>query len=108
MRIFRETHCRYGNGADDDAIRDVGAGGHFFGTAHTIERYKNAFYAPIVTDWSNYETWAENGSIETAERANRLFKQILADYEEPPLDPGILEQIDEYVERRKTEIKPDW
>jgi len=91
-----------------DAIKDVGAGGHFFGTPHTIDRYKDAFYAPICTDWNNFETWAENGSVETAQRANRLFKQILENYEEPPLDPGIREQLNEYVAKRKTEIKPDW
>ncbi len=91
-----------------DAIKEVGAGGHFFGTQHTIDRYKDAFYTPICTDWSNFETWEENGSVETAQRANRVFKEILAVYEEPELDPGIREQIDDYVARRKLEIKPDW
>ncbi len=91
-----------------DAIKDVGAGGHFFGTSHTIDRYRDAFYAPIVTDWSNFETWQENGSIETAQRANILFKEILNSFEEPDLDPGIKEEIDEYVVKRKSELKPDW
>ena len=72
-----------------DAIEEVGAGGHFFGTNHTIERYKDAFYKPIVSDWSNFETWQEKGSVQTAERANKLFKQILNDFEEPKLDPAI-------------------
>ena len=89
-------------------IEEVGAGGHFFGTAHTIDRYKDAFYSPICSDWSNFETWEENGSVQTAQRANKLFKQILAEYQEPELDPGIREQIDEYVAVRKTEIKPEW
>ncbi|WP_424945676.1 trimethylamine methyltransferase family protein [Candidatus Spongiihabitans sp.] len=91
-----------------DAIEEVGAGGHFFGACHTIERYKDAFYAPIATDWRNFETWQENGSVQTAERANKLFKQILNDFEEPELDVAIREQLDEYVMRRKGEIKPDW
>ena len=91
-----------------ETIREVGAGGHFFGTAQTMERYQNAFYSPIVSDWSNFETWQERGGIETAERANRLYKQILEHYEEPDLDPGIREQIDEYVEKRRREIKPGW
>jgi trimethylamine--corrinoid protein Co-methyltransferase len=91
-----------------EAISDVGAGGHFFGTAHTIDRYKDAFYSPIVTDWSNFESWTEKGSVETTERANQLFKNILAQYREPELDPGIREQLDDYVARRRNEIKPDW
>ncbi len=91
-----------------DAIEQVGAGGHFFGSSHTIERYKDAFYAPIATDWRNFETWQENGSVQTAERANKLFKQILNDFEEPELDIAIREQLDEYVEKRRREIKPAW
>ena len=91
-----------------DAIKEVGAGGHFFGTAHTIDRYKDAFYSPICTDWSNFETWQENGSVDATQRANKLFKQILNDFEEPALDSGIVEQINEYVTKRKTELKSDW
>ena len=91
-----------------DTIAEVGAGGHFFGAAHTIERYKDAFYSPVVSDWSNFESWQEKGSIDTAQRANRLFKQLLRDYQEPDLDPAIKEHLDEYVARRKTEIKPSW
>ena len=91
-----------------DAIKDVGAGGHFFGTPHTIDRYKDAFYAPIVSDWSNFETWEENGSMDTATRANKLFKQLLDQYQEPDIDPGIREHINEYVAKRKTEIKVEW
>ncbi len=91
-----------------DAIAEVGAGGHFFGTAHTLERYKDAFYDPVVSDWSNFENWQERGSIDTVQRANKLFKQLLQDYQQPYLDPAIKERLDEYVARRKTEIKPSW
>ena len=91
-----------------DAIAEVGAGGHFFGTAHTLERYKDAFYAPVVSDWSNFESWQEKGSIDTAQRANKLFKKLLSDYQQPELDPAIREHLDEYVTRRKPEIKPAW
>jgi trimethylamine--corrinoid protein Co-methyltransferase len=91
-----------------EAIREVGAGGHFFGTSHTIDRYKDAFYSPINSDWSNFETWQEKGSIDATQRANKLYKQLLNDYQEPELDPGIREQISEYVGKRKREIKSDW
>lgn len=84
-----------------DAVRDVGPAGHFFGTEHTLARYENAFYTPLVSNWDNYETWIENGS-ETAEiRANRIWKQLLAGYEQPPIDPGIEESLLDYVARRK-------
>jgi trimethylamine:corrinoid methyltransferase-like protein len=45
-----------------DAMREVGPGGHFFGCAHTQARYRNAFFAPAISDWRNYESWREAGS----------------------------------------------
>jgi len=86
-----------------EAIRDVGPGGHYFGTAHTLERYEHAFYAPLLSDWRNFETWSEDGSVDATQRANRIWKQILADYEPPPLDPAIDEELQAYVDRRTAE-----
>ena len=86
-----------------DAMRDVGPGGHFFGTAHTLARYETAFYAPLLSDWRNFETWREAGSPDTFEHANRLYKQILESYEAPPLDPAIREELAAFVARRKQE-----
>ncbi|MFQ5775748.1 MAG: trimethylamine methyltransferase family protein [Kiloniellaceae bacterium] len=86
-----------------EAIRDVGPGGHFFGTAHTLARYETAFYQPILSDWRNYETWVEAGSLTATERANRIYKRLLAEYEPPPLDPAVREELDAFVARRKRE-----
>lgn len=91
-----------------DAIREVGAGGHFFGVSHTIERYQDAFYAPIVSDWSNFETWQEAGEKTAAQRANALYKEIIDNFEPPALDPAIREHLEVYVAKRRGEIKPDW
>lgn len=86
-----------------EAIGDVGPGGHFFGTAHTLARYETAFYQPILSDWRNYETWAEAGAPTATERAHRIYKQILATYAPPPLDPAIREELDDFVARRTRE-----
>ncbi len=86
------------------AIAEVGPGGHFFGSAHTLERYETAFYQPIVSDWRNYETWAEDGAQTATQRANRIWKQLLAEFEAPPLDPAAAEGIADFVARRKHEI----
>ncbi len=53
-----------------DAVREVGPGGHFFGTAHTLARYESAFYSPILSDWRNFETWTEAGRPTTYDHAN--------------------------------------
>ena len=84
-----------------DAIRQVGPGGHFFGAAHTLARYETAFYRPMLSDWRNFETWREAGAKTAAERANCIWKQLLADYEPPPLDPAIREALEDYVARRR-------
>lgn len=86
-----------------DAIRDVGPGGHFFGTPHTQSRYKTAFYSPVLSDWRNYETWVEHGSPTAVEKANRVWKDRLASYEEPHIDPAIRDELDAFVERRIAE-----
>jgi len=88
-----------------DAIAEVGPGGHHFGTAHTLARYESAFYTPIVSVRQNFESWQESGSIDSATRANTLWKQLLREYEQPELDPAIDEALLDYVNRRKLEIE---
>ena len=87
-----------------DAIDEVPPGGHHFGTAHTLERYESAFYAPMLSSRQNFESWQEQGSPDAAQRANAIGKQLLADYEQPVTDPAITEALDDYVIRRKNEI----
>ena len=86
-----------------DAIKEVGAGGHYFGVQHTQDRYQHAFYAPIVSDWRNYEAWQADGSTWTVERAHRIYKQILAEFEAPPMDHAAQEDLTRFVAKRKQE-----
>jgi trimethylamine--corrinoid protein Co-methyltransferase len=87
-----------------DAIAEVGPGGHHFGTSHTLERYESAFYTPILSNRQNFEAWQESGSIDVGARANQIWKQLLQEYEQPPLDPAIDEALLEYVAKRKADI----
>jgi trimethylamine--corrinoid protein Co-methyltransferase len=87
-----------------DAIAEVGPGGHFFGTAHTLERYETAFYRPLVSDWRNFETWEADGARTATERANTIWKRLLVEAVPPALDPAIAEALDAFVARRKREI----
>ncbi|MGB7260780.1 MAG: trimethylamine methyltransferase family protein [Albidovulum sp.] len=87
-----------------EAIAEVGPSGHFFGTAHTLERYQTEFYTPMLSDWRNYETWRDDGAKSATQRANRIWKDLLASYEKPPIDPAIEEQLEAYVARRKESI----
>ncbi len=86
-----------------EAMREVGPGGHYFGCAHTQARYRTAFFAPMISDWRNYESWREAGAPTAYDTANRLYKQRLESYEEPPMDPAIKEELQAFVARRKAE-----
>src|SRR5262245_11301777 len=86
-----------------DAIREVGPGGHFFGAAHTLARYEHAFYAPLISDWRNFQQWVAAGSPEAHHKANRLYRQALAQYEEPPIDKATAEELAAFVSKRKEE-----
>jgi len=88
-----------------DAMAEAGPGGHFFGTAHTLERYETAFYEPMVSDWRNFESWEEAGALDATQRANGIWKQMLKDYEQPAIDPAIDEELKAFVARRKEEEK---
>jgi trimethylamine--corrinoid protein Co-methyltransferase len=93
-----------------DAMREVGPGGHYFGAAHTQARFKTAFYAPLISDWRNFESWREAGSPTAMEKANRLWKEALARYQRPPMDRAMEEELDAFVARRKAEggVKTDF
>lgn len=86
-----------------EAIAEVGPDGHYFGVQHTQDRYTKAFYQPIASDWRNFEAWKADGGAWTAERAHRIFKDILADYEAPAMDAGDREALRDFVARRKAE-----
>lgn len=86
-----------------DAIAEVGPGGHYFGVEHTQQRYRSAFYAPVLSDWRNFESWQEAGSPTAIDKANSEWKKRLEQYEEPPLDDAVRAELDDFVARRKSE-----
>jgi trimethylamine--corrinoid protein Co-methyltransferase len=87
-----------------DALARVAPGGHFFGDAHTMARYRDAFHAPRLADWRNHETWAADGSRTATERATEAWQAALADYAPPAMDPAVREALDAFVVRRRREI----
>ena len=100
-RYFEPNLCNF---SEDDlafgAVSEVGPTGHFFGCQHTQERYSDAFYSPFLSDWRNFEAWNEAGAEWTHKKANKIWKKILDDFEPPPTDQDIKEELNEFVERR--------
>jgi trimethylamine--corrinoid protein Co-methyltransferase len=94
------------NGQGLDAILGNEPGQHFLGTPHTLANFETAFYRSTVADNASYEQWLEEGSLDAAQRANVLWKRTLAEYEPPPIDDAIDEELRDFVARRKSEM-PD-
>ncbi|MDA9207791.1 trimethylamine methyltransferase family protein [Octadecabacter sp.] len=91
--------------ADDDAIAltalaEVEPGGHFFGAAHTMERYQTAFYDPVGMDWTNIGTWKERGSQDANTRATATWKAILSEFEPASVPADKVENLDAYIAAR--------
>jgi trimethylamine---corrinoid protein Co-methyltransferase len=106
LQMFAEMFLPVGATDADlalDAVAEVGPGGHFFGCAHTMERYRSAFYAPLVSDWRNYGTWYNDGAKTATQRAHEIWKSTLAQFVPPARDPGIAEAVNGYVVRRTAE-----
>jgi trimethylamine--corrinoid protein Co-methyltransferase len=89
------------NGQALSAIREVGPGKHFLGCAHTLANFETAFYRSATADNNSFEQWLEDGALESPQRANKIWKRMLAEYEAPPIDPGVDEALIEYIAQRK-------
>jgi trimethylamine---corrinoid protein Co-methyltransferase len=86
------------------AHQEVGQGGHFLGAVHTLERFRECFYRPLVSSTENYERWNRNGGNDTAARASEVWKKTLEEYEKPPIEDDLEAELKAYVDRRRTEL----
>ncbi len=101
MEITAETLSR-------ESYREAGPGDNFLSTSHTLANYADANYETMLPDTGPYETWKENGSLTAAERANHIWKQMLADYRQPAMDQSIKTQLEEFVASRKAGMPDQW
>ena len=86
------------------AVRDIGPGGHYLGHSHTLENFQRAFFMPEMFDNNSIEQWQADGALDTNTRGLIRARQMLDEYEEPKLDPGIDEALCDYIARREREI----
>lgn len=87
-----------------DAHLEVGHGGHFLGAEHTMTRFRDCFYRPLLSSSKNFERWSRDGALDAAARATEIYQKTLAEYEAPPLDDAIRDELGEYVIRRRAEL----
>jgi trimethylamine--corrinoid protein Co-methyltransferase len=94
------------NGQALDAIREVGPGSHFLGCSHTQANFETAFYRSAIADNNSYEQWEAEGRQDAAQRANKIWKRMLQEYEPPEIDPAVEEALQDFIARRKAAV-PD-
>jgi trimethylamine---corrinoid protein Co-methyltransferase len=101
-RMLTEIDC-----SDDafafDAYVDVGPGGNFLATDHTLARYEEAFFRSELFDSRSFEQWRDDDSPDSEVRANATVKSMLKDFEAPPIEPSVNEALVDFVTRRKRE-----
>ena len=83
-------------------------GENFLLTSHTLKNYASANYETLLPDTGSYEAWKENGSPSAAERANLIWKDMLANYKQPAMDESIKTKLEDYVASRKAEMPDEW
>jgi trimethylamine--corrinoid protein Co-methyltransferase len=106
MQVFARGVDLSENGQALDAIRANEPGTHYLGSAHTLANFETAFYRAETADNNSFEQWLEEGGQDAAQRANAIWKRMLAEYEAPPLDPAIDEALLDFIARRKASM-PD-
>jgi trimethylamine---corrinoid protein Co-methyltransferase len=86
------------------AVREVGPGGHYLGTKHTLEHFESAFFMPGIMDFNSFEQWAAEGAKDHDARGRDKARAMLAGYEEPALDAGVDEALRDFIARREREL----
>jgi trimethylamine---corrinoid protein Co-methyltransferase len=90
-----------------DALKEVGPGGLWLAAEHTMNHFKEWQYISPLFITQDFTTWKAAGAEETAARANRRWKQLLASYEDPGIDPDVDAELHAFIDRRKAEPPPD-
>lgn len=88
------------------AVREIGPGGHYLGTAHTQSHFQTAFFMPELADNNSFEQWQLDGSKDATARALATARRLLDSYEPPPLDPAVDEALLAFIREREA-VLPD-
>jgi trimethylamine--corrinoid protein Co-methyltransferase len=56
---------------------------------------------PTLMDFNSFEQWSAEGAKDHDTRGREKARNLLKDYEEPKLDEGVAEALQDFVARRE-------
>lgn len=75
-----------------DAIDEVGPGGHFLSSPHTLRHCRETYY-PALMDRRNYQEWLDAGQKTLGQRANEKVRDIIENYQPEQLSGNVKDRI---------------
>lgn len=104
---FKRTAAGIGTSQDEmalDAIRELGPGGLFLASSHTMEHFREWLYMSPLFTTPDFTTWNARGRESLEDRAIGAWHHLMDQYEDPGLDDAIDEELKEFMARRTEEI----
>ncbi|MDX1512458.1 MAG: trimethylamine methyltransferase family protein [Gammaproteobacteria bacterium] len=87
-----------------DTIHEVGPGGFYLDSGHTMQHYRDAFFMPRVGVRESFEQWRAAGEKDALARARERCQEMLDSYAVPEIESDVLATLDEFVDRRSREL----
>ena len=88
-----------------ELIDEIGPGGHFLTTDHTIDNYKQELWGGDIVSNEGYADWKGDGEKTMFQRANEKAKRILATHKSEQLPEDILTELDRIVKLAEQRVK---
>lgn len=86
-------------------IRDVGPGGHFLATDHTLGHFHDEFWFPRNIDRARWEDWVAGGRLTMGDRVQSYLNEVLDQHHPVPLKPEVHAQISAILAKAEERYK---
>ena len=87
-----------------DLIKEVGPGGLFTGTSHTVNNYRKEHWQPKIFSREMYNSWLQGDQKIDQERALDICNQVLAEYHPSNLDETTEKKLLSVIEQAEKDL----
>ncbi len=85
---------------DVETIKSLGSDGNYL-THPTTFKHCRSLYRPNLFTRNDYQQWRNQGGKRVSQVAAENLDKRLAQYQKPPIDAGLEQELREFVDRRK-------